>query len=88
MLSSVRSRGVGSRRGLNAGGIDATPNGKWLIVVNSATGTIYGVEPTTVTESGNALHTINARFDVAPPPFPGSDPADPTLKHEAVRASK
>jgi sugar lactone lactonase YvrE len=33
--------------GFNANGIDATPNGKWLIVVNSATGTLYLVDPET-----------------------------------------
>ena len=31
----------------NANGIEATPNGKWLIVVNSATGTLYRVDPET-----------------------------------------
>jgi WD40 repeat protein len=36
--------------GFNANGIDATPNGKTLIIVNSALGTIYTVDP----ESGYA----------------------------------
>lgn len=31
----------------NANGIDATPNGKWLIVVNSTFGTLYRVDPGT-----------------------------------------
>ena len=33
--------------GNNANGIEATPNGKWLIVVNSALGTLYRVDPAT-----------------------------------------
>jgi len=138
--------------GFNANGIDATPNGKWLIVVNSATGTLYRVNPetgvasaidlggdavpsgdgilldgktlyvvqnflnriavvelgptfssgevvgtitdddfripTTVAEFGHALYAVNARFDVAPPPFSGPPAADPTLEYEAVRVSK
>lgn len=36
--------------GFNANGIDATPNGKWLVVVNSTTGRLYRVDP----ETGNA----------------------------------
>lgn len=36
--------------GFNANGIDATPNGKTLIIVNSALGTLYTVDP----ESGHA----------------------------------
>jgi streptogramin lyase len=31
----------------NANGIDATPNGEWLIVVNSTTGELYRVDPHT-----------------------------------------
>ena len=31
--------------GFNANGIEATPNGRWLIVVNSATGFLYRVDP-------------------------------------------
>lgn len=34
----------------NANGIEATPNGKWLIIVNSFLGTLYKVDP----ESGQA----------------------------------
>jgi hypothetical protein len=41
--------------------------------------------PTTVTGFGNALYAINARFDVAPPPFFGNPPADPTLEYNLVR---
>jgi len=33
-------------QGFNANGIDATPNGKWLIIVQSATGQLYRVDPT------------------------------------------
>ena len=33
--------------GFNANGIDATPNGKQLIIVNSTTGTLYLVDPNT-----------------------------------------
>jgi sugar lactone lactonase YvrE len=138
--------------GFNANGIDATPDGKWLIIVNSATGALYRVDPatgdvfaidlgtelllsgdgilldgktlyvvqnslnqiavveldptfdsgeivgiitgpefripTTVAEFGDALYAVNARFDVAPPPLPGSPPADPNLEYEAVRILK
>lgn len=41
--------------------------------------------PTTVTAFGKALYAINARFDVAPPPFPGNPPADPELEYNLVR---
>jgi hypothetical protein len=34
---------------INANGIDATPNGKWLVVVNYSLGTLYRVEPDTGT---------------------------------------
>lgn len=33
--------------GFNANGIDATPNGKWLVIVNSVLGTLYRVDPQT-----------------------------------------
>lgn len=33
--------------GFNANGIDATPDGKTLIIVNSADGALYNVDPTT-----------------------------------------
>ncbi|HSM54604.1 MAG TPA: hypothetical protein VK879_00485 [Candidatus Sulfomarinibacteraceae bacterium] len=33
--------------GFNVNGIEATPNGKWLIIVQSATGTLYRVDPVT-----------------------------------------
>jgi len=36
--------------GFNANGIEATPNGRWLIIVNSSTGFLYRVDPAT----GNA----------------------------------
>ena len=44
--------------------------------------------PTTAAEFGSHLYAVNARFDVAAPPFPGSPPADPSLKYEMVRVSK
>jgi hypothetical protein len=31
----------------NANGIDATPNGNWLVIVNSAIGAVYRVDPNT-----------------------------------------
>lgn len=40
--------------------------------------------PTTATGFGNALYVINARFDVAPPPF-GNPEADPELEYNLVR---
>jgi hypothetical protein len=33
--------------GFNANGIEATPNGTWLIIVNSTTGLLYRVDPAT-----------------------------------------
>ncbi len=36
--------------GFNANGIDAAPNGKWLVIVNTTTGSLYRVDP----ESGQA----------------------------------
>ena len=33
--------------GFNANGIEATPDGRWLIVVNSSTGALYRVDPDT-----------------------------------------
>jgi len=44
--------------------------------------------PTTIGEFGAALYAVNARFDVAPPPFPGNPPADPSLEFEVVRVPK
>jgi len=41
--------------------------------------------PTTITGFGKTLYTVNSRFDVAPPPFPGSPPADPGLTYNLVR---
>jgi len=41
--------------------------------------------PTTATGFNGALYAINARFDVAPPPFFGNPPADPTLEYHLVR---
>lgn len=44
--------------------------------------------PTTVTGIGSSLYAVNAHFDVASPPFPGSPPADPNLEYEIVRVRK
>ena len=41
--------------------------------------------PTTLASFGDALYAINARFDVAPPPFFGNPKADPTLEYELVK---
>lgn len=41
--------------------------------------------PTTVAELGNRLYAVNARFDVAPPPFPGVGEIQPSLEFEVVR---
>lgn len=46
--------------GFNTNGIDATPDGKHLIVVNSSTGTLYTVEPVT----GDAMATDLGGEDV------------------------
>lgn len=47
--------------GFNANGIEATPNGKWLIVVNSTRGELYRVDPgtgeATLIDLGGALVT-------------------------------
>jgi hypothetical protein len=137
----------------NANGIDATPNGKWLVVVNSFLGTLYRVDPgtglamlidlggdtvpagdgilldgkrlyvmqntlnqiavvelapdllsgtlvrvitdpdffkipTTIAGFGSDLYAVNARFDVAAPPLPGSQPADPNLEYDVIKVPK
>ena len=138
--------------GINANGIDATPDGKWLIIGHTDLGALYRVDPrtgastqidlggdsvlsadglllngrtlyiaqateneigvvelapdlssgqvqtaitnpdfrvpTTVAGFGAAVYAVNARFDVAPPPLPGSPPADPNLAYEVVRVPK
>jgi sugar lactone lactonase YvrE len=135
----------------NNNGIDATPDGKTLIIINSSTGALYRVNPlsgeaieiavsggpltagdgilldgrtlyvvrnqlnqiavvlldplfqsgqvvdtitdddfqvpTTIAEFGNALYAVNARFNVAPPPFTGADP-QPDLEFSVVRVLK
>jgi hypothetical protein len=43
--------------------------------------------PTTVAGFGNALYAVNARFNVAPPPFTGADP-QPDLEFSVVRVLK
>lgn len=49
-------------QGFNANGIDATPNGESLIVVNSTTGLLYRVDPTSgeATEIDLGGDTVNA----------------------------
>ncbi len=44
--------------------------------------------PTTAAQFDGALYAVNARFDVAPPPFPGSPQADITTEFEVVRVQK
>ncbi len=41
--------------------------------------------PTTAADFGPFLYAVNARFDVAPPPFGGTPPSDPSLIYEAVQ---
>ena len=41
--------------------------------------------PSTAGSFGPYLYVVNARFDVAPPPFGGTPPADPTLTYDVVR---
>ncbi len=41
--------------------------------------------PTTATGFAGGLYVINARFDVAAPPFPGVPPADPDIEFNLVR---
>ncbi|NNL71253.1 MAG: CHRD domain-containing protein, partial [Acidimicrobiia bacterium] len=60
-----------------------------------STGTLAGTitsplfrVPTTAGQSNGDLYAVNARFDVAPPPFPGTPPADPGLDYDVVRVSK
>jgi sugar lactone lactonase YvrE len=50
----------GARMALNANGIEATANGEWLIVNNSATGTLYRVDP----HSGHARRIDLGRGNV------------------------
>jgi sugar lactone lactonase YvrE len=137
---------------LNANGIVATPDGKWLIINNTFLGTLYRVNPitgeateidlgddtlpsgdgllldgkklyvvqnflnqisvvrldshlesgtvvgvitdeafrvpTTIAGFGSSIYAINARFDVALPPFFGGPPPDPNLEFEIVKVSK
>lgn len=44
--------------------------------------------PTTVAGFGNSLYAVNARFDVAQPPFPGLAEPQPDLEFEVVRIFK
>ena len=40
--------------------------------------------PTTATIFGSRIYAVNARFDVAPPPFPGSPTPDPTIEFDVI----
>lgn len=45
--------------------------------------------PSTAAPFGDFIYAVNARFDVALPPFiPGVDPADPNLEYEAVKLNR
>jgi hypothetical protein len=131
----------------NANGIEASADGRWLLIVSSALGTLYRVDaasgyatqldlgganvtngdgillsgrtlyvvqnvngqiavvrlnrdwtagtvletiggldriPATVARFGDALYVVDARFDVAPPPFVGGPPV-PDLEFEVIR---
>ncbi len=46
-ISTIQLIGFDSAAGFNANGIVSTASGQWLIVVNSATGVLYRVDPTT-----------------------------------------
>ncbi|MDH3539045.1 MAG: ScyD/ScyE family protein [Acidimicrobiia bacterium] len=56
-------------------------------LVGTITSPLFRV-PTTADHSNGDLYAVNARFDVAPPPFPGAPPADPGLDYDIVRVSK
>jgi hypothetical protein len=56
-------------------------------VVGFLTSVFFRV-PTTVAEFGNSLYAVNARFDVATPPFPGLAEPQPDLEFEVVRIFK
>ena len=43
--------------------------------------------PTTASYFNDALYVINARFDVAPPPFPGLPPSDPETTFNLIRVA-
>jgi hypothetical protein len=49
---------------------------------------VYFRIPTTVAGFGDALYAVNARFDAAPPPLPGTPLPDPPLEFEVVRVFK
>ena len=44
--------------------------------------------PTTIAEFGSSIYAVNARFDVAAPPFFGGPPVNPNLEYEIVKVSK
>jgi len=46
-FEEIPLNGVVFGPGTNSNGIEATPNGEWLIVVNSASGELYRVDPAT-----------------------------------------
>lgn len=43
--------------------------------------------PTAIAGIGDVLYALNARLDVAPPPFPGFPPADPTLDYQLIKVT-
>ena len=53
-------------------------------VVGTITSPLFRV-PTTADQANGDLYAVNGRFDVAPPPFPGTPPADPTLDYGRSR---
>jgi hypothetical protein len=44
--------------------------------------------PATATIFGNRIYAVNARFDVAPPPLPGSPLPDPTIRYDVIGVDK
>ena len=70
----------------NANGIEATPDGRWLIVVNSTTGKLYRVDPQTGTAKeidlggarvveGDGVRLVGKTLYVVQPDVVQSDPS-------------
>jgi hypothetical protein len=59
-------------------------NGSRAKITNTITNPAFRI-PTTATVFAGALYAINARFDVAPPPFFGTPESDPTLEYNLVK---
>ena len=64
--------------------LELSDNGLQATMSNIITDPEFRV-PTTIIQFGDALYIINTRFDVAPPPFPGNPPADPSLEYNLVK---